>query len=62
MAIVVPDPFGALERGGPGFFALDTAFQTQYEELFVAIDEIAERIRALDAYAIGGPGTLAQAA
>lgn len=47
---------------GPGFFALHTAFQTQYEELFVAIDEIAERIRALDAYAIGGLGTLAQTA
>jgi starvation-inducible DNA-binding protein len=44
---------------GPGFFALHTAFQTQYEELFTAIDEIAERIRALDAYAIGGLGTLA---
>jgi len=47
---------------GPGFFALHTAFQTQYEELFTAIDEIAERIRALDAYAIGGLGSLAQAA
>ena len=47
---------------GPGFFALHTAFQSQYEELFTAIDEIAERIRALDAYAIGGLGTLARAA
>jgi starvation-inducible DNA-binding protein len=47
---------------GPGFFALHTAFQTQYEELFIAIDEIAERIRALDAYAIGGLGTLARTA
>ena len=47
---------------GPGFFALHTAFQAQYEELFTAIDEIAERIRALDAYAIGGLGTLARAA
>ena len=47
---------------GSGFFALHTAFQTQYEELFVAIDEIAERVRALDAYAIGGLGTLAAAA
>ena len=47
---------------GPGFFALHTAFQTQYEELFTAIDEIAERIRALDAYAIGGLHTLAGAA
>jgi starvation-inducible DNA-binding protein len=47
---------------GPGFFALHTAFQTQYEELFTAVDEIAERVRALDAYAIGGLGKLAQAA
>ena len=47
---------------GPGFFALHTAFQTQYEELFVAIDEIAERIRALEAYAVGGLGTLAEVA
>ena len=47
---------------GPGFFALHTAFQTQYEELFAAIDEIAERIRALGAYAIGGLETLAKVA
>lgn len=47
---------------GPGFFALHTAFQTQYEELFTAIDEIAERIRARGAYALGGLQTLAQAA
>jgi starvation-inducible DNA-binding protein len=44
---------------GPGFFALHTAFQTQYEELFIAVDEIAERIRALGAYASGGLATLA---
>ncbi len=47
---------------GPGFFALHTAFQTQYEELFTAIDEIAERIRARGAYAVGGLQTLAQVA
>ena len=47
---------------GPGFFALHTAFQTQYEELFTAIDEIAERIRALNTYAIGGLGKFAQTA
>ena len=47
---------------GPGFFALHTAFQTQYEELFIAIDEIAERVRARGAYAIGGLGKFAQAA
>lgn len=39
---------------GPGFFSLHKAFEDQYEELFEAIDEVAERVRALDAYAIGG--------
>ena len=47
---------------GQGFFALHTAFQTQYEELFTAIDEIAERVRALDSYAIGGLAKLAEPA
>jgi starvation-inducible DNA-binding protein len=47
---------------GQNFFALHTAFQTQYEELFSAIDEIAERIRALGSYASGGLGHLAQKA
>ncbi len=47
---------------GPGFFALHTAFQTQYEELFTAVDVIAERIRSLGAYAIGGLGKFAQTA
>ena len=47
---------------GSHFFSLHQAFQTQYEELFEAVDEIAERVRALDAYAIGGLNTLARAA
>lgn len=47
---------------GPGFFALHTAFQQQYEELFAAIDEIAERVRSLGTYAIGGLGQLAETA
>ncbi len=47
---------------GTGFFALHTAFQTQYEELFTAIDEIAERVRALGDYAIGGLAKFAQTA
>jgi starvation-inducible DNA-binding protein len=47
---------------GPGFFALHTAFQTQYEELFIAVDEIAERIRALGVYALGGLGAFAKVA
>ncbi len=47
---------------GRSFFGLHAAFQTQYEELFEAIDEIAERVRALGPYAIGGLGTFAQKA
>jgi len=44
---------------GPAFFQLHNAFQSQYEELFTAIDEIAERLRALDVFAPGGLKTLA---
>jgi starvation-inducible DNA-binding protein len=47
---------------GPDFFPLHKAFQEQYENLFEAIDEIAERVRALEAYAIGGLHTLAKVA
>ena len=47
---------------GPDFFALHQAFQEQSENLFEAIDEIAERVRALDAFAIGGLTTLAKVA
>jgi starvation-inducible DNA-binding protein len=38
---------------------LHTAFEQQYNELFVAVDEIAERIRALGALAPGGLANLA---
>jgi starvation-inducible DNA-binding protein len=44
---------------GPAFFSLHTFLQTQYEELFLAVDEIAERLRALDVIAPGGLKTLA---
>ncbi len=44
---------------GPAFFSLHDAFQKQYEELFVAIDDIAERIRAIGALSPGGLKTLA---
>lgn len=37
---------------GPQFASLHIMFEQQYTELFAAIDEIAERIRALDAYAL----------
>ncbi len=47
---------------GPNFFALHNAFEEQYTELFTAIDEIAERIRALGAYSPGGLSSLARMA
>ena len=47
---------------GPSFFSLHTAFEQQYTELFVAVDEIAERIRAKGALAPGGLANLAQIA
>lgn len=43
---------------GPSFFSLHTAFEEQYNELFLAVDEIAERIRAKGALAPGGLSTL----
>lgn len=45
---------------GPGFFALHNAFEEQYTELFTAVDEIAERVRALGSLAPGGLGNLAK--
>ena len=47
---------------GPSFFSLHTAFEQQYTELFVAVDEIAERIRAKGSLAPGGLANLAQLA
>lgn len=47
---------------GPSFFSLHNAFEAQYTELFPAIDELAERIRALGALAPGGLGNLAKMA
>ena len=44
---------------GPSFFSLHTAFELQYTELFTAVEEIAERIRALGALAPGGLSNLA---
>ena len=42
---------------GPMFTTLHTLFEVQYTELAIAIDEIAERIRSLGAYA---PGSFAE--
>ena len=47
---------------GPSFFSLHTAFEEQYSELFLAVDEIAERIRAKSALAPGGLSNLAKMA
>ena len=38
---------------GPMFTTLHTMFETQYTELALAVDEIAERIRALGSFAPG---------
>ncbi len=47
---------------GPGFFSLHAAFEVQYSELFLAVDEIAERIRAKGSLAPGGLAKLAEMA
>ena len=47
---------------GPSFFSLHTAFEEQYNELFLAVDEISERIRAKGAFAPGGLSNLAKMA
>lgn len=38
---------------GPFFQSLHTLFEIQYNELFLAVDEIAERIKSLDGIALG---------
>lgn len=38
---------------GPRFSSLHTLFETQYNELWMALDQIAERIRSLGEYAPG---------
>jgi starvation-inducible DNA-binding protein len=44
---------------GTDFLTLHEMFQSQYEDVFEAIDEVAERVRALGAYAEGGLKRLA---
>ena len=47
---------------GPDFFQLHSAFQEQYENLFEAIDDIAEQARIIEAFPVGGLATLAKQA
>ncbi|MDX1683033.1 MAG: DNA starvation/stationary phase protection protein [Phycisphaeraceae bacterium] len=47
---------------GSSFFALHAAFEEHYNEMFPAVDEIAERIRAKGALAPGGLSNLASMA
>ncbi len=42
---------------GPQFNSLHTMFETQYTELFTAVDEVAERIRSLG---VAAPGSFKQ--
>lgn len=44
---------------GPMFNTLHTMFEAQYNELWMAVDEIAERIRSLGEYAPGSYGAYA---
>src|SRR5690606_3954732 len=46
----------------PFFFSLHNAFEAQYNELFSAVDELAERIRAKGGLAPGGLAKLAEMA
>ena len=67
LRLVVADTYAVIGQShlchwnvrGPAFFSLHTAFEQQYNELFIAVDEIAERIRALGAFAPGGLANLA---
>ncbi|HBT36354.1 MAG TPA: DNA starvation/stationary phase protection protein, partial [Hyphomonas sp.] len=43
---------------GPRFNSLHTMFETQYNELWMALDEIAERIRALGHFAPTSPAEM----
>ena len=45
---------------GESFLTLHQMFQTMYEELFVAIDDIAEQVRQLGYYSEGGLKRLAE--
>ncbi|MEZ5997996.1 MAG: Dps family protein [Hyphomonas sp.] len=47
---------------GPNFNGLHAMFMTQYTELWAALDEIAERIRALGHFAPGSPGEMTELA
>jgi starvation-inducible DNA-binding protein len=47
---------------GSDFFGLHKAFEEQYKELFEAVDDIAERVRAVGGYAVGGLHRLASMA
>jgi starvation-inducible DNA-binding protein len=47
---------------GPSFFSLHNAFEVQYNELFSAVDELAERFRAKGGLAPGGLAKLAEMA
>ncbi|NQY96349.1 MAG: DNA starvation/stationary phase protection protein [Henriciella sp.] len=45
---------------GPRFQSLHEVFMTQYTELWAALDELAERIRALGRFAPGSSGEMMQ--
>lgn len=70
MRLVVADTYAIIGQThlchwnvrGNSFFSLHQAFEEQYTELFAAVDEIAERIRAKGSLAPGGLAGLAKLA
>jgi len=61
-ALMTNTQFAHWNVEGTDFFSLHGAFQTHYENLFAAVDELAERVRALGAYTVGGLSTFSRAA
>lgn len=59
-ALMANTQFAHWNVEGENFFALHEAFQAQYENLFEAVDEIAERVRMLDTPTIGGLAAFAK--
>lgn len=45
---------------GPQFHTLHVMFETQYNEMWTALDEIAERVRALGVFALSNGKTMAE--
>jgi starvation-inducible DNA-binding protein len=61
-ALMANTQFAQWNTEGPNCFALHEAYKQHAENLFSAIDEMAERVRVLDADVVGGISTLSSMA